>query len=133
MAAKTAARTTHTTTRVAQPIIVRAPSAPTRGKRAGALAKKGASKVAKAAYDRKHKLVALAAAGVLGYARREGMLDNVPGIDAIGPEGNLALAAQLIAEFTGSTMADHVATGLGSVAINRMAAGDIEGGGTHTP
>jgi hypothetical protein len=111
-------------TRSARPIIIRAPS----GKKAAKMVRAGASKAAKLAAQEKHTFTALGAAGALGYARREGWLDNLPQIEAIGPEGSLALAAFIAGKFMKSEIANHLATGLGCVALNRLAAGDLGGG-----
>lgn len=72
---------------------------------------------ARAAAEEKHTLTALAAAGALGYAEREGMLDNVSMIDNVDPKVQVAVAAWLLAKFSKSKTASHVATGLACVAL----------------
>lgn len=94
------------------------------GKRAGAVARRVGGAAAAAARDEAHTITALLAAAALGYARRENMLANLPQIEAIGPEGSIALVAYALGKMTKSKIASHVATGLGAVAVNRMAAGD---------
>lgn len=72
---------------------------------------------ARAAAEEKHTLTALAAAGALGYAEREGMLDNISMIDNVDPKVQVAVAAWLLAKFSKSKTASHVATGLACVAL----------------
>lgn len=88
------------------------------------LARRGASATAKAAAEERHTLVALGAAGAAGYMRREGMLDNLPHIDAIGVEGTYGLAAWALGRWMRSRVSSHVATGLLAIAVNRLAAGE---------
>jgi len=125
---RTASRSVPARAPAARPIVIREGGA---RRVAGQLARRAGSAAVQAARDESHTLAAVVAAGALGYARREGMLDNIPSIDAIGAEGTLALVAFAAGKFMRSKMASHVATGLASVAINRMAAGDL-GGGTSS-
>lgn len=71
---------------------------------------------ARAAWDEKHTLVALAAAGALGYAQKENM--ELPHIEAIGMPATYAAAAFLGARMFKSKTLAHVATGLACVAVN---------------
>lgn len=73
-------------------------------------------------------LVAFGAAGAYGLAERAGM--PIPSIGPIGPAGTLALAAWLYGKTQKSQTALHLATGLGCVAINRLAATGTVVGGT---
>jgi hypothetical protein len=73
-------------------------------------------------------LVAFAAAGAYGLAERAGM--PIPSIGPIGPAGTLAVAAWLYGKTQKSTTALHLATGLGCVAINRLASTGTVVGGT---
>jgi hypothetical protein len=86
-----------------------------------ALARRGGTAAAAVAAAEKHTMWALGAAGALGYASREDMLTSVPRIDALGVEGTLGAAAWVIGKMTGSKVASHVATGLLSVAIYKLA------------
>lgn len=71
---------------------------------------------ARAAWDEKHTLVALVAAGALGYAQKENM--DLPAIEALGVPATYALAAFVGSKVTKSKMLSHVATGLACVAVN---------------
>lgn len=82
----------------------------------------------RAAAGEKHMLVAFAAAGAYGLAERAGM--PIPSIGPIGPAGTLAVAAWLYGKTQKSNTALHLATGLGCVAINRLAATGTVVGGT---
>lgn len=66
-------------------------------------------------------MYAVAAAGVLGYAQRENMLDSVPHVDALGVEGTLGAVAWVGGRFTKSKILSHVATGLLCVAVHKLA------------
>lgn len=85
--------------------------------RAAPMVRRGASAAASAAREEKHTLTALAAAAALGYAEREDMLSNVSLIDGVDPKVQVALIAWGIGKWSKSKTAQHVATGLGSVAI----------------
>lgn len=112
-----------TRTRVVTPRVqvVRVPGATAR-RRAGAMVRRGATAVAKAAADEKHTLTALLSAGALGLAKRQGIA--LPKIDAIGTAGTYGLAAWIGARMMKSRTLSHVATGLLSVAAFALAAGD---------
>jgi hypothetical protein len=75
-----------------------------------------------AAQAEKHTLAAVFAAGAVGYAQRQGMLDTIPHIAAIGPIGTLGAVAWAAGRFMRSRVASHVATGLLSVAVYKAAA-----------
>lgn len=94
--------------------------------RAGRIARRAGGAVAKAAWNEKHTITALVAAGVLGYMQRPAAAGApartpLPHIAALGEAGTYALGAFLVGKATGSVVAQHVATGLGCVAINQMA------------
>ena len=91
-------------------------------RRAAPVARRVGSATAAAAREEKHTLIALATAGAAGYARREGMLDNLPHVDAMGVEGTYGALAWLVAKYTRNRTAGHVATGLLCIAVNRLAA-----------
>lgn len=85
--------------------------------RAAPVARRVGGAALAAARDERHTIAALVAAGVLGYADREGMLDSWTLIEGIDPKVQLALGAMLIARVSKSRTAAHVATGIGSVAL----------------
>ncbi len=85
--------------------------------RAAPMVRSTARAAARAASEEKHTLTALAAAGALGYAEREGMLDNISIIDNVDPKVQVAVGAWLIAKFSKSKTFSHVATGLACVAL----------------
>jgi len=96
----------------------RAPSV--RYRRAGALAKRGTSAVAKRAAQEKHTLIAVAGAAALGYAKREGM--KLPTLGPLSPAASVGLIAWGIAKFTKSNIAAHAATGALCVAAHEWLA-----------
>lgn len=98
--------------------------------RAAPVVRRVGSAASVAAASEKHTMVALLAAGAAGYARREGMLDQLPHIDALGVEGTYGALAWAVGKYTRNRMASHLATGLLCIAVNRLAA---EGGGSGTP
>jgi hypothetical protein len=98
--------------------IVRVPSF---GARAKAIARRGASVGARMAMAEKHTAAAVGAAAVLGFAARSGV--QLPKIDAIGTAGTYGLVAWAIGRWTRSNVAQHVATGLLSVAAYQLASG----------
>ncbi len=117
---------TRTVTRVvnapSKPATIRvvAPSAPaTRGRRFTRMrgyARRAGSAVA----GEKHMLTAFAAAGAYGLAERAGL--PIPSIGPLGPAATVAVAAWLYGKTQKSQTALHLATGLGCIAINRLAA-----------
>lgn len=118
------ARKTRTVTRTIvqrsspQTIRVVAPSAPSRPR--FARMRRYGHAVGRAAAGEKHMLAAFAAAGAYGLAERAGL--PIPSIGPIGPAGTVALACWLYGKTQHSQTALHLATGLGCVAINRLAA-----------
>lgn len=89
-----------------------------------AIARRVGSAAARAASEEKHTLVAGGVALAVGYADSRGMLESVPEIvPGTGAVGTLALVAWGIGKFTGSRIARHSATGLLSVALYRVGAG----------
>lgn len=113
-----------TRTRVVTPRvqIVRVPGAVSRRARAGTAVRRGATAAGRALADEKHTLTALVASGVLGLAKRQGIA--LPKIDAIGTAGTYGLGAWVAARMMKSRTLSHVATGLLSVAVFSLAAGD---------
>lgn len=106
------ARSAPTTIRVV------APASP--GRPRFARARRYGRAVGHAVASEKHMLTAFAAAGAYGLAERAGM--PIPSIGPIGPAGTLAVAAWLYGKTQKSATALHLATGLGCIAINRLAA-----------
>jgi hypothetical protein len=98
--------------------IVRVPSI---SPRARALARRGVSAAARIAASERHTAAAVGAAAVLGFAARSGV--TLPRIEALGTAGTYGLVAWAVGRFTRSPMAQHVATGLLSVAAYQLAAG----------
>jgi len=92
--------------------------------RARRVASRFAGHAARAAYEEKHRLTAVAAAAFVGYAEKEGW--NLPHIDMLGVPatyglgGWLALKAGLVKS---KTLA-HAVTGLLAVAAYKFGAGD---------
>lgn len=91
--------------------------------------KRGMTAAAKAAYDQKHTVTALAAAGAAGYLDGQGSLASIPDPMGIGAMGMLAIGAFAGAKLMKNKTLDHVATGLGSIAVFQLAKG-AAGGGT---
>ncbi len=85
--------------------------------RAAPIARRVGSAALQTARDERHTIAALVAAGALGYADREGMLESWSLVDGIDPKVQLALAAMVVAKVSKSRTAAHVATGIGSVAL----------------
>jgi hypothetical protein len=76
----------------------------------------------------KHTLTAVASAGVLGLIEKSGVA--IPTIGPLGPAATLGLLAWAYGRSSKSQTAQHVATGLLCVAVNRWAAtGTIAGDG----
>jgi hypothetical protein len=92
--------------------------------RAAKVARRVGSASAAFARDERHTFTALLAAAASGYARGAGM--SLPYIDALGLEGTYGLLAWGIARYTRNRTAEHVATGLLSVAAARW--GESMGG-----
>jgi hypothetical protein len=80
----------------------------------------------RAVASEKHTLAALAAAGAYGLIEKSGVA--IPTIGPLGPAATVGMAAWLYGRFSKNQTAQHVATGLLCVAINRWAAtGTIAG------
>lgn len=103
--------------------IVRVPSFGPRGR--AALRRVG-SAARSVAMSERHTAAAVGAAAVLGFAQRSGV--SLPKIDAIGTAGTYGLVAWGIGRWTRSTVMQHVATGLLSVAAYQLAAGGTVSG-----
>ncbi len=119
MAAKSTTRIVRTAS--PQTIRIAVPRAPL-AKRAKAAAHRGARHIASAAMDEKHTLVALVAAGVLGFAQREGI--SIPHVEIAGEAGTAGLVAWAVGKWGKSRIARHVATGLLSIAVYEKAKGE---------
>lgn len=77
----------------------------------------------------KHTMVALAAAAAYGFVEKQGY--QIPSIGPIGPAGTVGLAAWLYGRMAKNNTAQHLATGLLAIAVNRwVATGTIAGEGT---
>jgi hypothetical protein len=120
---------------VARPTVVRTPapvirvSAPAgiRG-RARHHIRRHAHSAGRAVASEKHTLAALAAAGAYGLIEKSGVA--IPTIGPLGPAATVGMAAWLYGRMSKNQTAQHVATGLLAVAINRWAAtGTIAGEG----
>lgn len=87
-------------------------------RKAAPVVRRGASVAARAAVDEKHTVAAVVAALALGYAENAGI--DIPSIPGLGDAGTLGVGAFLLAKFTKSRTARHVATGLLSVAAYQL-------------
>jgi hypothetical protein len=83
---------------------------------------RGMSAAAKSAMTEKHTITALAGAAALGIAKRQGI--ELPKVEQLGTAGTYGAGAYLAARFTKSKTLAHLATGLLSVALYELAAGD---------
>lgn len=91
---------------------------------ASSIARRVGSAAAQTAREERHTLVAGGVALAVGYADSRGMLESVPEIvPGTGAVGTLALVAWGVGKFTNSRIARHSATGLLSVALFRVGAG----------
>jgi hypothetical protein len=103
--------------------IVAAPRTITRTRTVVArVARRAGGAAVAAAQAEKHTMAAVVASGLVGYAQRQGMLENIPHIQAIGPIGTLGAVAWVGGRFMRSRVLSHVATGLLSVAVYKAAA-----------
>lgn len=104
----------------AQRVVVAQPSflGRTQAKMQSGLRRVGGA-AAKFAQDEKHTLTAVSAAALLGLAESRGM--QLPAVDAVGTAGTYGIAAFVVAKLTGNRTAEHVATGLLSVAAYKAA------------
>lgn len=114
----------------AKPVVVRPAIVRVGGgrSRAPALASRAARAATIAAIEERHTLTALAAAGIAGWLRRSDagrdLIERLPALEPLGPEGTAAIVAWAIGRWGRSRVAEHIATGLGSVAIYRIARGE---------
>jgi hypothetical protein len=117
----------------ARPIVVRSSARPSIIKvsaprplvgRARRVASRFASHAITAAKEEKHRLTACVAAGLVGYAEKEGW--NIPHIDALGVPATWGLAGWLAlkAGVVKSKTLSHSVTGLLAVASYKFGAGD---------
>lgn len=114
--------------RAPSPVIRIAAPAASVARRAGRAVRRAAPRVGRAVASEKHTITACIAAGVLGFAEKSGV--SIPSIGPVGPAGTAGLIAWAIGRTTKNQTAQHVATGLLCVAINRWAAtGTIAGEG----
>lgn len=98
------------------------------GRRAGRAARHYGAHAGRAVASEKHTLAALAAAGAYGLIEKSGV--SIPTIGPLGPAATVGMAAWLYGRMSKNQTAQHVATGLLAVAINRWAAtGTIAGEG----
>jgi len=77
------------------------------------------------AASEKHTFTAFAASAILGYAEKQKF--PLPSIGPLGPAATSAVIAWAIGRATKSTIAAHVATGLGSVSIYKFTSGQTTG------
>lgn len=96
---------------------------PLQGRAKRALSRFG-TQAARAAYEEKHRLVACVAAGLVGYAEKEGW--NIPHIDMLGVPATWGLAfwAAQKAGFLRNKTISHATTGLLAVASYKFGAGE---------
>lgn len=80
-------------------------------------ARAGVSAAARAAASERHTMVALAAAAAHGYMTRPGSAP-LPHVQQLGTAGTYGAAAWVVGKMTGSTMAQHAATGLLAIQLN---------------
>jgi hypothetical protein len=83
--------------------------------------KRAASAAVKAALTERHTLIAVGAAGALGVAER--MQVPLPHLSFLGKAGTYGVAAWIAGKATGNPTAQHVATGLLSVALYELTSG----------
>lgn len=129
MAKRTATRTIVMAPRQAAPVIrIATPQVRSVARRAGRAVRRYGGAVGRAAAGEKHTLTAMLAAGGLGLVEKSGVA--IPTIGPLGPAATLGVAAWLYGRHSKSQTAQHVATGLLCVAVNRWAAtGTIAGEG----
>jgi len=84
-------------------------------------AKKGVSSAAKAALDQKHMIAAVGAAAALGFLEGSGSLPAGLDVAGVGIPATLAVGAFVASKAMKSRTLEHVATGLGSIAVYQMA------------
>lgn len=84
-------------------------------------AKKGISAAAKSALDQKHMIAAVGAGAALGFLEGSGSLPAGLDVAGIGIPGTLAVGAFVGSKVMKSRTLEHVATGLGAIAVYQMA------------
>lgn len=84
-------------------------------------AKKGISSAAKSALDQKHMIAAVGAGAALGFLEGSGSLPAGLDVAGIGIPATLAVGAFVGAKAMKSRTLEHVATGLGAIAVYQMA------------
>lgn len=102
--------------------IVRVPSMPSRGKRAGALMRRGAGAAAKAALTQRHTMFALLGAAAAGYVKRSGM--DLPKLDALGVTGTYGGLLTIAGIVMKNRTLEAVGSGLACIAVYQLASGD---------
>jgi hypothetical protein len=92
--------------------------------RARRVLSKFGSAAANQAREEKHRLVACAAAGIVGYAEKEGW--NLPHVDMLGVPATYGLALWLLQKsgYLKSKTLSHACTGLLAVASYKFGAGE---------
>jgi hypothetical protein len=124
--AATATRTIVVPQRQPAPIIRVSAPAGGRMRRVRRHARRAASAVGRGAASEKHTLTALAAAGAYGLVRKSGV--SIPTIGPLGPAATVGLLAWAYGRWGKNQTAQHVATGLLSIAIYSWAStGEIAG------
>lgn len=123
---KTATRTA-SVQRVAGPtnITVRAPASSSPVRRARKHYRRAVSGIGRAAASEKHTLTAVGSALVFGIAQKSGI--NIPTVFGLSPEATAGIAAWLWGRMSKNNTAQHVATGLLSVAAHQFARGGVSG------
>jgi hypothetical protein len=106
--------------------VIRVPSMPGRGRRAGALARRAGGAAAKAAVAQKHTLFALLGAAAAGYAKKTGI--DLPKIDALGVTGTYGGLFLIAGTLMKNRSLEAVGSGLSCVAVYQLAAGDTVSG-----
>ena len=86
----------------------------------------GVSLAARVARDEKHTMMAVGAAAVLGFAKRENVA--LPKIDALGTAGTYGLLAWALGRYSKNPTLQHLGTGLLSVAAAELASGQSVSG-----
>jgi S1-C subfamily serine protease len=118
---------------VTRTIVARSPSPTIRiaapapiARRYGRRVRHYAGRAGRAVASEKHTMAALAAAGVYGLIEKSGVA--IPTIGPLGPAATIGLGAWLYGRVSKNQTAQHIATGLLAVAVNRWAAtGTIAG------
>lgn len=130
MAKSSRSAPSRTVVRTVTPPPVRVSLAPM-ARRAGRAAGRAARAVGSSAREEQHRLYAVAAAGLLGVAKRQGW--PLPSIGPLGTSGSAAIIAYAIHKLTKSRTASHAATGLACVAAYSLGREhEVAGGGDAT-